>query len=289
LKRLSLPILVLVALAATPSLADARSVAAKRVRDSHQAVIAYWTADRMRSAKPVERAKGGGSGQGSTYPFTSSEVPAPYNVFPTSTNGKVFFTDGGVNYTCSGTALTSGNESVVWTAGHCVHDGNNDFHGNWVFVPAYRDGLRPYGTFAARALLTTSGWQDGDFAYDLGAAAVSPAGGATLTDTTGGRDIAFNYSRQQQYKAYGYPAAKKFSGQRLRVCDAPWALNDTNESPATMGIGCDHTGGSSGGGWIVGNAVYSVNSYGYNGLRNVMFGPYQGAVAQQLYTNAAAS
>jgi hypothetical protein len=49
------------------------------------------------------------------------------------------------------------------------------------------------------------------------------------------------------------------------------------------------TGGSSGGGWIVGSSVYSVNSYGYATLPNVMFGPYQGSVAQSLYTQAASS
>ena len=56
-----------------------------------------------------------------------------------------------------------------------------------------------------------------------------------------------------------------------------------------MGIDCDMTGGSSGGGWIAGGGVASVNSYGYSTLPNVMFGPYQGSVAQSLYTQAAGS
>jgi hypothetical protein len=56
-----------------------------------------------------------------------------------------------------------------------------------------------------------------------------------------------------------------------------------------MGIDCDMTGGSSGGGWIAGGSVTSVNSYGYTTLPNVMFGPYQGSVAQSLYTQAAGS
>jgi hypothetical protein len=56
-----------------------------------------------------------------------------------------------------------------------------------------------------------------------------------------------------------------------------------------MGIDCDMTGGSSGGGWIAGGSVVSVNSYGYTTLPNVMFGPYQGSVAQSLYTQASGS
>ena len=291
MKRLSLPALILVALAATPAIADARSVVGERVKSSRDDVLRYWSSERMRSAKPVERARpGAGAGGAQTYPFTSFEAPTPYTAFPTSTNGKVFFTDSGVNYVCSGTALVSGNESVVWTAGHCVHDGPGTFHTNWIFVPAYRDGLRPLGTFTARGLYTTSQWQSsGNFGYDLGAAVVDPVNSTTLTDTVGGGKVAqFNYSRARQYLAYGYPAAKKFSGQRLRICDAPYAANDNSVSPPTMAIGCDHTGGSSGGGWINGTSLYSVNSYGYAGVRNVMYGPYQGADAQTLFNTASA-
>jgi hypothetical protein len=274
--------------------AQARSVVAQRVLQSRQQVLAYWTAERMRSAKPVERSKPGSGGSTTTttsYPFTSSAVPTPYTAFPTDTNGKVFFTDSGVNYVCSGTALLSGNQSVVWTAGHCVNQGPGSFHTNWAFVPAYQDGLRPYGTFTARSLLTTSQWRTaGDFGYDEGAAVVDPVAGKTLSTTVGGgRNAVFNYARDQQYQAYGYPAAKKFTGGRLWVCNARWGLDDTSASPATMGIGCDMTGGSSGGGWISGNDLYSINSYGYSSVRNVMFGPYQGSVAQSLYTTAGGS
>ena len=62
-------------------------------------------------------------------------------------------------------------------------------------------------------------------------------------------------------------------------------------TPQPMGIQCNMTGGSSGGGWVVptDGRVYSVNSYGYSNLRNVMFGPYQGNIAQQLFTTASGS
>jgi hypothetical protein len=155
-------------------------------------------------------------------------------------------------------------------------------------VPAYADGQRPYGTWSARRLMTTSAWASGgDFSYDLGAAVVSASGGSSLTDVVGGRNIAFDYNRNQRYRAHGYPAGPPFDGQRLWVCDSPLAYNDGGANPPTMGIACDMTGGSSGGGWIVGSAVHSVNSYGYSTLPHVMFGPYQGTVARSLYTQAA--
>jgi len=278
------------ALVAVPAQARVKT---KAVAQDKAAVERFWTAERMANAKPadhlIDKNGNGVAKQPKAQAANAFQVPPPYTSAPTRTNGKVFFTDGGTPFVCSGTALLSGNRSTVWTAGHCVHDGGSGFHTNWAFVPAYADGSRPYGTWTARRLFTTSGWaSSGDFSYDLGAAVVSPLGGASLTDRVGGRNVAFNYNRSQNYAAHGYPAAPPFNGQRLWVCQSPLRYNDNSANPPTMGIDCNMTGGSSGGGWIVGSSVHSVNSYGYPSLPNVMFGPYQGSVAQSLYTAAAA-
>ncbi len=244
----------------------------------------------MREATPAERVytpSGALQRRAAPLPWTSQEVTTPYTQQPTSTHGKVFFTLGGVDYVCSGTALLSANKSVVWTAGHCVNEGPGDFATNWEFVPAYKDGSAPLGEFVASNLWTTSAWgNDGDFSYDEGAAVVDPVGGVALTDKVGGRGIAFSYNRNQTYTSYGYPAAPPFTGERLWTCNSALAASDSSASPATMGIGCDMTGGSSGGGWIVGNNLESVNSYGYSTQPDVMYGPYMDSVAQQLYTAA---
>jgi V8-like Glu-specific endopeptidase len=259
---------------------------------SSGAVVPYWTAERMQRAVPADRgsqplsavpkaAKGGVSSTAA-----SSEVPLPYP----SAYGKVFFTsNSGVNYVCSGSALVSANESAVWTAGHCVNEGPGAFYKNFLFVPAYRDGNAPYGKFAATELLTTSGWlTSGQWGVDVGAAVVGTnASGQTLSDAVAEAPIVFGAPRNQAYRLYGYPAAKKFSGQRLRVCQTTWSLDDTSASPATMGAGCDMTGGSSGGPWVTGSgAVASVVSYGYRSLSNVLFGPHLELEAQGLYAAA---
>ena len=274
--------------------AQASRVKTKAVAQDKVAVQQYWTAERMRNAIPADKTLSGsfaGKGKkgGAGAAAAAQQIPPPYTSAPTRTNGKVFFSDGGANYVCSGTAVLSGNKSVVWTAGHCVHDGASNFHTNWSFVPAYADGSAPYGEWTARTLLTTSGWaSSGDFSYDNGAAVVN-ANGSALTDVVGGRNIAFNTARNQNYAAHGYPAGPPFNGQRLWVCNSPLVYDDTSANPPTMGIDCNMTGGSSGGGWIAGGSVVSVNSYGYTTLPNVMFGPYQGSVAQSLYTQAAGS
>jgi hypothetical protein len=255
-------------------------------------VYRYWTPKRMRSAVPAElgtrpdpQAKPGGGG--GTKAGSSTEVPTPYP----SGYGKVFFTENGTNYVCSGTALASTNQSVVWTAGHCVNEGPGDFVTNFLFVPAYRDGSAPYGKFAGETLLTTSAWRgSGEFGVDVGAAVVGTnTSGQTLSAAVNERPIVFNATRNQSYSLYGYPAAKGFNGQRLRVCNTTWMLDDTSATPATMGVQCDMTGGSSGGAWVTaGGAVASVVSYGYGSLRNVLFGPHLESDAQQLYNTAQA-
>jgi V8-like Glu-specific endopeptidase len=247
----------------------------------------------MRNAIPADRgiplARGGRSGGGGGGGDTSSksvEVQSPYP----SAHGKVFFTDGSFNYVCSGTALVSANESLVWTAGHCVNEGPGGYYDNFSFVPAYRDGKAPLGEFAATRLFTTSGWAtSGEFGVDVGAALVATnGGGQTLSDAVQEVPITFDAERSGSYSIYGYPAAKKFSGQRLRVCETSWLLNDTNATPPTVGAACDMTGGSSGGAWMRGGALVSVTSYSYRSLKNVLFGPYLTNEAQSLYAAAAA-
>ena len=270
--------------------AEAR-VQQQEVSQSASAVRDYWTPERMEAATPAEQRFEGAEAKAAPapLPWTSSEVTTPYTQQPTSTHGKVFFTLGGNDYVCSGTALLSGNKSVVWTAGHCVNEGPGDFATNWEFVPAYKDGSAPLGVYVAEDLITASAWANsGDFSYDFGAAIVGPAGGTALTDRVGGRGISFNYSRARTYNSYGYPAAPPFTGERLWRCNSPLQTSDNSANPPTMGIGCDMTGGSSGGGWIVGNNVMSVNSYGYSNQPNVMYGPYLGSVAQSVYNAAAA-
>jgi hypothetical protein len=279
--------LILILSAVVAAAAQARPVVHDN-QETRDEVVRYWTAARMQNAKPVERVAGPspkakpGSGAGSA---TSVEVPLPYP----SAHGKVFFTDSGINYVCSGSAVLSTNESVVWTAGHCVNEGPGSFYTNFLFVPAYRDGAAPYGKFAGSTLLTSSGWQQGgEFGVDVGAAVVGTnQSGQSLSDAVAERPLVFNSVRNQSYQLYGYPAARKFNGQRMRVCNTAWSMNDTSTTPDTMGVPCDMTGGSSGGGWVTASgAIASVISYGYSSLKNVLFGPHQETEAQLLYSTA---
>ncbi|MPZ81163.1 MAG: peptidase [Actinophytocola sp.] len=210
-----------------------------------------------------------------------------------STAGRVFFTYGGRQASCSGNAVTSGNKSVVMTAGHCVKlDGA--WHTDWVFVPAYDNGNAPFGTWSARATMATPQWvASEDINYDVGAAVVSPLNGQSLTDVVGGQGIAFNQERGQDMYAFGWPAADPYDGTAMIYCSGT-----TFDAFISDGIGmtCDMTGGASGGPWFLsfdegtGAGIQnSVNSYKINLISIWMFGPYFGSDAQGVYNTAQAA
>lgn len=283
------------------------SVASAAVDNSSAAE--YWTAERMIGAIPadqradaaVKRTLGLERSVVDKGAPASAEKLAPKTPVlnaasesPVATIGKVFFTQGGQNFVCSGNSIAAANKSTVSTAGHCINDGPGNFVTNFVFVPAYNNGAAPYGKFAAKGLYAPTQWTgQGDIQYDTGFAVVSPLNGRTLSDTVGASGIQFNASRGLTYKAFGYPAASPFNGATLKSCSGK-ATNDTvNPGGTTQGIPCDMTGGSSGGPWFVGTSSTgkqnSVNSYGYGTNSSTMYGPYWGSVIQQAYTRAAAA
>ena len=287
--------------------------AAATTRAEHRAVVRYWTDARMRNAKPgstlvADRSKesaggavatgrptrvgpgggkaqpGGADGSGGYYTGGGEVV---------ETTGKVFFTLDGTNSVCSGSATTSTNRDVVLTAGHCLNEGPGDYATNFAFVPAYDDGARPFGTFSARSLVTTSEWAiSGDFDYDVGFAVMNTLNGAHLTDVVGSQGIAFNEPRGQLTHAFGYPAARPYDGTDIAWCYGT-VFDDTFGGSQDQGMDCNMTGGSSGGPWLIEYStsagvgmLNSVNSFGYRGLKDVMWGPYFGSVAAQTYATA---
>jgi hypothetical protein len=274
--------------------------AAKQVRQ-------YWTKDRMRSATPkVVHAKPssttvkagkpvvvkGKPGSGSTDGYLGGPWTKGGNVVKTT--GKVFFTEGSTNYVCSGSSISSANGSTVTTAGHCVNEGPGAFVTNFVFVPAYDHGAAPYGKFAATQLFTTNEWRTaGDFNYDVGMAKVGTVAGKTLAATVGSQGIGFNTSRPVFAYSFGYPQASPYDGTTLDYCSGTTS-NDTAGGTNDYRLACNMTGGSSGGPWFrdfngsTGTQI-SVNSFGYRGEKNAMYGPYFGSVIQSLYTTAQSS
>ncbi|WP_350348707.1 hypothetical protein ABIQ69_01895 [Agromyces sp. G08B096] len=265
------------------------------------AAAGYWTAERMRAAIPAdvlvadkvastpaaEVAKGAPMTYGSPAAADSVDLQAASEA-PVPNIGKVFFTLGGRNYVCSANSVSAANGSTVATAGHCIHSGKGKYASRWIFVPAYENGAAPYGQWAAVSYSAPTQWtKGGDLSYDTGFVKVGTLNGRTLAATVGASAIAFNQARGLAYSAFGYPAEAPFDGESLQSC-AGTATADPYGQSQSQGIPCDMTGGSSGGPWFLSSgAQNSLNSFGYNNIPNVMFGPYYGSVAQAAYTAAA--
>jgi hypothetical protein len=293
----------------------------------------YWTAERMTNAAPADvivdttRAHatdgpvGGAANSGADDAASSVRFPPklaptgaaaldpqplaarvrrPYTNLPDRTVGKVFFTGTRGDQTCSAVALNSSNKSVVWTAGHCVEAGaGGGFHTNWVFVPAYGScggGCRPYGTFRATSLMTTTAWADaGDFRHDMGAAVVAPIGGRRLVSTVGGQGFAAGEPDGATFHDVGYPADPPFNGRRQLQCTGTSTGRDDGlggSGAPPLALACDLTGGASGGPWLIDlgtngyGYVNGANSYRYGADPRTLYSPYFGDEAVQLFVLA---
>jgi hypothetical protein len=299
-----------------------------------QAATAYWTPARMAAAKPLDVKPtqrtpaaavapetagppasvppaagsvppGSAPAPSGPQPLAATMVPRPYTTLPARLNGKLFFTQNGANYVCSGTVVNGTNKDMVDTAGHCVSDGHGHFNSpvaNTIFVPAYSSAgtgcvpnCYPYGIWTARTLTTTTEWHvNSNLKQDYGYVVLNTLNGNHIVNLLGGQGTAFNFSRSQTFNAYGYPAAAPFNGYDQKLC-VSGRLGDDNPSPSrpgplTIRINCDMTGGSSGGGWLIGLSgglgyVNSHNSYRYSNP-NDLYGPYYGNEVLSLFNFA---
>jgi hypothetical protein len=266
----------------------------------------YWTHERMENARPLEVAITDGGGRArarsTAAPAFSTFELTNTTSYPNRVHGKIFFTrPGSGNFVCSGTAVDALNRSTVITAGHCVHLGGI-WSTNFAFAPGYRrqggTGNAPYGVWAATGEAAPRPWVESrNLKFDVGAAILARNSvGRTVEEVVGARRVAFDQPTSQSFRSYGYPAEAtsehRFDGTRLWACDstAPITDNSTSASgPAALGIGCDMTGGSSGGGWVTGGGLLNgVNSYRYSNQPDVMYGPYFGSTIKELYDFAAA-
>ena len=90
-------------------------------------------------------------------------------------------------------------------------------------------------------------------------------------------------------KAYGYPAAQALQRPDAVLLLRRRSCQDTYGGSTDQGLACNMTGGSSGGGWIQNGSLSSVTSFGYTGVKNILWGPYFGSTIQAVYNTAAST
>jgi len=245
-------------------------------------VARYWTPARMRATPPLD-ARDWPLGEASA---SFAPVPEP-TVSPFAVNGRLFIKQGRNRGFCSATAINSPTRRLVLTAGHCVNSGPRDRRGTsaWSyyleFVPAYSNGVAPFGAFVAhrKDVFAPRQWvRWGNVNFDIGAVLVSPnAEGVNVADAVGGgATIATDRARPEDFQTFGYPGKRRW----MQGCSSPYVGDDSRTyrlpGPPTVAIRCHWSPGASGGGWLIdeGTAIDGLTSYGRLRDRVHTFGPY---------------
>jgi hypothetical protein len=164
---------------------------------------------------------------------------------------------------------------VVVTAGHCVYDTdligeNGQWNAHELFIPGFRDGKAPYGSFVARAGVVHSQWLlndqiDSRFdAYDQAFLVLGRNEHGARAGDVAEQNIGLNEKGSQYAYEFGYPRASaaenrtgrpEFTGLRLAYCYGPAHADpgsaDFPEPAGLWGNACVMGGGSSGGPRIV--------------------------------------
>lgn len=182
-----------------------------------------------------------------------------YLTFPTSTIGKMFFKQDGIDYVCSGTVI---GQNTVVTAGHCVKDGPGSWSTNILFCPSYyANGVNTVGCWAWTGWASTSSYWavsgnlDGDYAcFVTNTTGTTNANSVGIS--TGWLGLAWNWPASQMVFATGYPEASPFNGTNIIYTAATEWYQIVN----SKFIGSDQTGGTSGGSWLL-NLAHKAKEY----------------------------
>jgi V8-like Glu-specific endopeptidase len=217
--------------------------------------------------------------------------------------GKIFFTLGATDYTCSGTLVRSRRGYVVLTAAHCVTNGRGQWAVDWTFVPGYADGAEPYGQYTARRFFVSPRWQGpaGSERYDVAFVQVVPARlygpKARRPKAPAGLPVTFAASQTAPLEArayvFGYPALRPYTGLYPNYCAGPAASSATRKGSER--IACAMTAGDSGGPWLTGfspqagtGTITAVTAYKLSGDLQTLYGTVLGPIARGLYLRASA-
>lgn len=229
------------------------------------------------------------------HPFTTVRADAVQGTtnkqFPFRASGKLFFNIGSSTFVCSASLIKKG---IVVTAAHCLAEFGGNFHSNWEYVPGYKNGAAPYGTWtAARAAVLTSYLNGTDSCAtpgivcqnDVGVLRLNPQAGKFVGTSTGFygfgvNGFGFTPGNLAHITQIGYPVCLD-NGQRMERNDS-YGFVDAANSNNTI-IGSLMCGGSSGGPWLVNfgaRPALTGTSTGSEATPNIVVG-----VASWGYTN----
>ncbi|MGH2923281.1 MAG: trypsin-like serine peptidase, partial [Solirubrobacterales bacterium] len=214
---------------AGPAAADPAGVVSQPLAQAPEETLDHWTPERVREAVAAgPPAAPGGSvdppAGTSAIPPDAETDPALDTVYPQRVHGLLLVQIAGQGASCSATVVSSREEDVIVTAGHCLlipgelsGGAGIVFAESVVFIPGYRNPgtgaapTEPFGRFAGVRLGTPRAFaQIGDISFDFGVVKLAPGAAGKIETAIGSRGIAFNRKpksfRGDTFEIYGYPA-----------------------------------------------------------------------------------
>jgi V8-like Glu-specific endopeptidase len=246
------------------------------------------------SADPAPAAVSGAPSAGPP-PMAVSGMPSA-DAIPASqaaSVGALFSRDGSGGHYCTASVVASPGRDLLITAAHCINAGrgSGDYAQDIVFIPGYRDGQAPYGTWAVQRMLVAPQWiSDSDPDLDIGFVVLQPDAGRNIQDVVGGSQLGTDSGYRYLARVTGYPDG----------ADAPVScVNWTSEQSATQ-LQFDCGGfpdGTSGSPWLTdvnprtgtGTIVGVIGGYQQGGdTPAISYSSDLGDAVQRLYEQAIA-
>ena len=241
-------------------------MAKERETEAYKTVQEYWTPERIANAKPAPVRSSDASSQKSLKKSVEKAKKALQKEEKLANdkqiahaNGKVLYYDDkkGKDYVCSASAVDSPTKRIVVTAAHCVYAGKNKYFSNWMFIPGYDNGNKPYGTFQAQHFHVLQDYihrgNDAGSDWNSDVAFVTTKDseqGKRLVDAVGGHKVVTGKTTEFNATIFGYPHNID-KGLTLQTCSKmtkdTWANRKYHFHTVT---GCNLKEGASGGPWL---------------------------------------
>ncbi|MFF4338331.1 trypsin-like serine peptidase [Kitasatospora sp. NPDC001540] len=202
----------------------------------------------------------GSAEQAGGAPEQAAAAPAPPGP-ATDRVGALFVEDTDGARVCTASVVHSPGRNLLITAAHCAAPEGVPLDG-LVFVPGYRNGLTPHGTWPITAVTVDPAWENGqDEDDDVAFLTVGPLDGRQVEDEVGSGTFAVGLGTGQEVTVTGYPNA----GEAPITC----RTRTSSRSATQQRFDCaGFTDGTSGSPWVTdaGQVIGVIGGYQTGGV-----------------------